>query len=127
MATTSSGRTAGTWVPDLRWKRGLGVAALAAALSGVPVLARDAVAQRSTSIQAAAYVTTSYLGARFRSDTTEVAAAGASQLAVQRLRLGGLGVLDVQTGPGEQVRVGSRTDVPANRSTVVIQIAYVST
>jgi len=127
MATTSSGRTAGARVPDLRWKRGLCAAALTAALSGAPLLARDAVAQRSTSIRAAAYVTTSYLGARLRSDTTEVVPAGASQLAVRRLRLEGLGVLDVQTGPGEQVRVGPRAAEPADRSTVVIQIAYVST
>jgi len=127
MATTSSGRTAGVRVQDLRWKRGLRVAVLAAALSGVPVLARHALAQRSASVQAAATVTTSYLGARLLSDTTEVAPAGASRLAVRRLRLEGLGVLDVQTGPGEQVRIGARSGESASPSTVVVQIAYVST
>jgi len=127
MAGTSSKWTAGARVPDPRWKRGLKVAVLAAALSGVPVLARDALAQRSANVQATAYVTTSYLGARLRTDTAAVAAAGTSQRSVRELRLEGLGVLDVQTGPGEQIRVGSRTDEPASPSTVVIQIAYVST
>jgi len=114
-------------VPDLRWKRGLTVAALAAGLAGAPALAREAAAQQSAYVHAAAYVTTSYVGARLRSDTTQPPAAGATRFAVWQLRLEGLGVLELQTGPGEQVRVGKSSGEPASRSTVVIQIAYVST
>jgi hypothetical protein len=126
MGTTSSERAAAGRAPGLRWRRGLAVAVLAAALSGTPWLARAGVAQQTARIRAAARVTTSYLGARLRPDTA-VVVAGVPQALVQHFRLEGLGVLDVQTGPGEQIRVGSRRDEPAGRSSVVVQVAYVST
>jgi hypothetical protein len=114
-------------VPGLRWKRGLRVVALAAVLISVPVLARDAIAQRSARVQASAYVTISYLGARLLPDAAGAAGVASPQPTGQRLRLAGLGVLDVQTGPGEQVRIGAGATESASRSAVVVEIAYVST
>jgi hypothetical protein len=124
MARTSSDRAAGARVPDLRWKRGLAVAALASLLTGAPVLARDGVAQRSASVAATAVVTTSYLGARLQPDTA--GAVATPRPAARRLRLEGLGVLDVDAGPTDQVRIGSRSGEPASGGAVVVQIAYVS-
>jgi hypothetical protein len=127
MATTTSRQAAGARVPDLRWKRGLGIAVLAAALTAVPALARDAVAQRSASVTAAAYVTTSLLGARLLADSAAAASVPTPPPAVRRLRVAGLGVLDVQAGPGGQIRVDEASVKPAGGTTVVVLITYVST
>jgi hypothetical protein len=124
MARTSWGWAARARLPDLRWKRGLAVAALASLLTGAPALARAAHAQRSASVAATAFVTTSLLGARLQSDSA--AAVAVPRPAVRRLRIEGLGVLDVEAGPADQVRIGSRSGEPATRSAVVVQIAYVS-
>ncbi|MGA2383545.1 MAG: hypothetical protein ABSG61_08925 [Gemmatimonadales bacterium] len=127
MATTSSTRTAGAPARDLRWERGLRVALLAAALAGVPLLARDAVAQRSGVIQATAYVTSSILGARLQADTSGAAVSATPRPIVRRLRVEGVGVLDVRTVAGEEISVTSRLVDSVGGPTRVVQISYVST
>jgi len=86
-------------------------AVLAALLAGAPLLARSARAQRSGSIRASAVVTQSVLGARLRSDS--VAAAPAALSRVRRLRLPDVGVVEIQSGPGQVVRV-RRPAAPAD-------------
>lgn len=127
MATTSSTRTAGTPARDLRWERGLRVAVLAVVLAGTPVLARNAVAQRSGAVQATAYVTSSILGARWQPDTAGVAVSAALRPMLRRLQIAGVGVLDVRTVAGEEIDVTSRLMDAHGRPTRVVQISYVST
>ena len=127
MATTSSTRTAGAPARDLRWERGLRVAVLAAVLAGAPLLARDAVAQRSGAIQATAYVTASILGARLQSHTSGAAVSAALRPMLRQLRVEGVGVLDVRTVAGEEISVTSRVVDSRGCPTRVVQISYVST
>jgi hypothetical protein len=127
MATTSSKRAAGTPARNLRLGRGLSVAVLAAVLAGAPLLARDAVAQRSGAVQATAYVTASILGARLQQDTVGVAASATLRPMLRRLRIEGVGVLDVRTVAGEEISVTSRVVDSRGRPTPVVQISYLST
>jgi hypothetical protein len=127
VTTTSLERTAGTPARDLRWERGLKVAVLVAVMVAAPLLTRNAVAQRASVIQATAYVTASYLGAGLQQDSVRAATLHAAPRPVaQRLRIEGIGVVDVQTGPGEAIRV-SRVANPRGLTTVVVQICYVGT
>jgi len=127
MATTSSTRTAGTPARNLRLERGLRVALLAAALAGAPLLARNAVAQRSGSVQATAYVTSSILGARLQPDTTGATVSAALRPMLRRLLVEGVGVLDVRTVAGEEISVTSRVVDSRGRPAPVVQISYLST
>ena len=83
-------------------------AVLAALLAGAPLLARSAQAQRSGSIHASALVTQSLLGARLRPDAG-AATQPAANPTVRRLRLPRVGVVDVLTGPGEEIRVARQS------------------
>jgi len=123
MKTTASKRAAGVRARDLRWERGLRVAALAVVLAGAPILARDAAAQRAGSIQATASVIDSYFAAAFRSDSADAAVRPAPRPGTERIRIAGAGVLEVQSGPGAQVRVASRVEEPRSRSDLVVRVS----
>ena len=123
METTSSKRAAGVPARDLRWERGLRVAMLAVVLAGAPILARDAAAQRAGSIQATASVIDSYFAAAFRSDSADAAVRTPPRPGTERIRIAGVGVLEVQSGPGAQVRVASRVEDPRSRSNLVVQVS----
>jgi hypothetical protein len=123
METTSSKRAAGMPARDLRWGRGLRVAVLTVGLAWAPVLARDAVAQRSGTIQATASVIDSQFAAAFRSDSADAAVRTPPRTGTERIRIAGLGVLEVQSGPGAQVRVASRVEEPRSRSLLVVQVS----
>ena len=127
MATTSSTRTAGMPARDLRLGRGLRVALLAAVLAGAPLLARPAAAQRSGAVQATAYVTSSILGARLQQDTVGVVVSPTFRPMLRRLRIEGVGALDVRTVAGEEICVSSRVVELAGSSKRVVQISYLST
>jgi hypothetical protein len=129
METTSSHRLAGASARSLRWQRRLGIALLAAGLSGAPVFARIASAQRPATIQASAYIIDSYIatGLRLDSVTPTVAAARTPVLPASRqLRIAGLGVLDVRSGPETMIRVASRVADArgALGSTIQVSISY---
>jgi hypothetical protein len=126
MKTTSSNRAAGASARDLRWERWLRVAVLAAVLAGTPVLAPDAVAQRAGTIQATASVIDSYFAAAFRSDSADAAVRTAPRPGTERIRIAGIGVLEVQSGPGAQTRVVSRVADPRSRSNLVVEVSISS-
>lgn len=123
MKTTSSKRAAGVSARDLRWERGLRVAALAVVLAGAPILARDAAAQRAGSVQATASVIDSYFATAFRSDSADAAVRTVPRPGTERIRIAGVGVVEVQSGPGAQLRVVSRVEDPRSRSTLVVQVS----
>ena len=123
MKTTSSNRAAGVTARDLRWERGLRVAVLAVVLAGAPILARDAAAQRAGSIQATASVIDSYFATAFRSDSADAAVRTAPRPGTERIRIAGIGVVEVQSGPGAQLRVVSRVEDPGSRSNLVVQVS----
>lgn len=112
---------------DLRLGRGLRVALLAAVLAGAPLLARPAAAQRSGAVQATAYVTASILGARLQQDTVGVVVSATFRPMLRRLRIEGVGALDVRTVAGEEICVSSRVVELAGSSKRVVQISYLST
>lgn len=129
METTSSYRLAGASARSLRWQRRLGVALLAAGLSGAPMFARTASAQRPATIQASAYVVDSYIATGFRSDSTMVTPAAAhtpAPPASRQIRIAGLGVLDVRSGSGTEIRVASRVADAhgASGSTIQVSVTY---
>jgi hypothetical protein len=126
MATTSMERTAGTPARDLRWERWLRAAALATALAAAPMLAPDAAAQRSGAIQASAFVTASVLGARMQPDSVAVAVTSAPRPAVRQLRVEGVGMLLLQTAPGEVVLVTSRMAATPDGAIRIIQLSYLT-
>ena len=123
METTSSKRAAGMPARDLRWGRGLRVAVLTVGLAGAPVLAREAVAQRSGTIQATASVIDSQFAAAFRSDSADAAVRTPPRPGAERIRIAGVGVLEVQSGPGAQTRIVSRPGDPRSRSLLVVQVS----
>lgn len=123
MKRTSSKRAAGVTPRDLRWERGLRVAVLAVMMAWAPMLARDAAAQRSGTIQATASVIDSYFAAAFRSDSADAAVRTPPRPGTELIRIAGAGVLEVQSGPGAQVRVASRVEDPRSRSNLVVQIS----
>jgi hypothetical protein len=94
---------------------------MTALLAGAPLLVRSAVAQRPASIQATAYVTTSILAVALRPASAPVAAHATLPPATERVLIAGVGTLDVQTGPGEAIRV-ARVEDPRNQPTVIVQI-----
>ncbi len=108
MATTKLSRSAGAPASGLNLGPGLRVAALAVVLAGFPLLAPNARAQQPAAIRARAYVTTSILAAAVRPESAPVATLASLQPATKRIRIPGVGTLDVQAGPGEAVRVGPR-------------------
>jgi hypothetical protein len=128
MKTTSSYQSAGASVRSLRWERGLGIALLAAGLSGAPMFARSASAQRPSAIQASATVIDSYIATGLRPDSAAVtptaAAARTPALSASRqLRIAGLGVLDVRSGPGTEILVASRVADARGASGPTIQVS----
>jgi hypothetical protein len=123
METTSSKRAAGMPARDLLWGRGLRVAVLTVGLAWAPALARDAVAQRSGTIQATASVIDSQLAAALRSDSADAAVRTPPRTGTERIRIAGVGVLEVQSGPGAQTRVVSRPEDPRSRSPLVVQVS----
>lgn len=123
MKATSSKRAAGMPARDLRWGRGLRAAVLTVGLAWAPVLARDAVAQRSGTIQATASVIDSQFAAAFRSDSADAAVRTPLRTGTERIRIAGVGVLEVQSGPGAQMRVVSRPGDPRSRSPLVVQVS----
>jgi len=123
MATTSAKRAAGVPARDLRWERGLRVAVLVVVLAWAPVLARDAAAQRSGTIQATASVIDSYVAAAFRSDSADAAVRTPPRPGTERIQVAGVGVLEVQSGPGAQVRVASHIEDPRGRTRLVVQVS----
>jgi hypothetical protein len=108
---------------DLRWERGLRVAGLAVALAGAPTFARDAAAQRAGTIQATASVIESYVAAAFRSDSADAAVRTPPRPGTERIRIAGVGVLEIQSGPGAQMRVASRVEDPRRQSNLVVRVS----
>ncbi len=107
MATTLSYRIAGAWKWRNRWGQGLRALALAALFAAAPFAAREAVAQRPAGIRVAAFVSAPASSVAFHADTANPAPPPAGVL---RLGVAGVGVLDVQSGPGAAIRVA---DLPA--------------
>jgi hypothetical protein len=126
--TSTSHRWAGPSARDLRWQRGLRLALIAAVLSGAPMLARTATAQRPATIQASAYVIDSYIATGLRPDA-DTATTAASALptealpASRQLRIAGLGVLDVRSGSGTEIRVASRVTADRGTSGTTLQVS----
>ena len=110
METTASYRSAGVSARSLRWQRRLGIALLAAGLCGAPIFARSARAQRPAAIQASAYIIDSYIATGLRLDSVTPAAVAVRTPVLpgsRQLRITGLGVLDIQSGPDTEIRVAS--------------------
>jgi hypothetical protein len=97
---------------------------LSALLAGSPLLAPRAVAQQPSAIRASAYVTTSVLAARLRSDSAALALRVLPP-ATERVRIAGVGTLDIQAGPGEVVRVSPRVEDSEHQGTVVVQVCTI--
>ena len=116
MAAHSPFPTAGSPARAPRLGRGLRAAGLLAILVCCPGLVRSAVAQRPAGIRASAYVSTSVMAVAVRPDTAARAAR-----ATARIRVAGVGMLDVQCGPGGQVRVSTEA-VAREEPTVVVQV-----
>jgi len=123
MATSSFSPRAGTPAPVARLVPWLRVAALAALLAALPLLASNARAQRPATIRASAYVSHSIMDAVVRPDSAAAARAQAAP-ATERLRIAGVGVLDVRAGPGQAVRVGRAEDA-RGEATVTVQVLNV--
>ena len=99
------------------------MAAPTALLAALPLLAPRLSAQQPVAIRASAYVSTSVLAAVVRPDSGS-AARPVVPPATRRIRIEGVGLVDVQTGPGEAVRVG-RVERPLAQPTVTIQVLNV--
>lgn len=99
----------------------LRTAVLATALLGAPALARQAQAQREVAVRASAMVSSSVLDAGVLPDSIAATRAPVRPV-VQRLRIAGVGVLDVESGPGQAISIARVARDPGNRSTVVVQI-----
>lgn len=95
---------------------------MTAVLAGAPMLVRNAVAQRSATIQASAYVTNSMIAVALRPDSVVVAARAITRPFTQRLSISGVGTLDVQAGPGEVIHVAPMADDSRNQPTVVVEV-----
>jgi len=124
MATTSLSPRAGAPASasgPARWPR---VAALTALLAGLPLLATGLRAQQPVAIHASAYVSASVLAAVLRPDSGSAGARAIVPPATRRIRIEGVGLVDVQMGPGEAVRVG-RVERPLAQPTVTIQVLNV--
>ena len=95
------------------------------------MLARSASAQRPATIQASAYVIDSYIATGLRLDSatatpTAAAARPPAPPASRQLRIAGLGVLDVRSGSGTEIRVASRVADAhgASGSTIQVSVTY---
>ena len=126
MTILGSKPAAGVRVVGYPGSRGLRVAVLTAVLVATPLLARNASAQRSGSIQATATVITSNLGAGFRQDSVGAPVRPAARPASRALVIEGVGLLEIQTGPGAEPPLASRV-VDRRGATVAIQIFFVGT
>jgi hypothetical protein len=124
MAITALQPTAGTRARAQLLGRSLRVAVLAAVLAAAPLLARNASAQRSGTIQASAYVVQSYLGAGLRPDSTGDVRANLRP-AARQVAIEGVGVVEVMTGNDGQVPVTSLVVDRRGRKTVAILISFV--
>jgi len=94
------------------------------------MLARTAMAQRPAAIQASAYIASSFIATGLRLDSSVTSTAAVARMPVlpasRQLRLAGLGVLDVRSGPETEIRVASRVATPRGNSapTITISITY---
>jgi len=107
---------------SLRLDQILRIAVMSILLAGTPMLVRSAVAQRPGSIRASAYVTTSILAVALRPDSAGVAARATVRPFTQRLWIVGVGTLDVQTGPGEVIRVAPMVEDSRHQTNVIVQV-----
>ena len=121
------GRIAGRHARRPLLERGLRAAALAAALMAAPLLAGNASAQRTGAIQATAYVIPSYLGAGLRPDSTGTPAHPSPRPVARRLQIAGVGLLEIQTGAGDEVPCATRVVDRRDSAALAIQIFYVGT
>jgi hypothetical protein len=94
------------------------------ALALAPPLARAARAQRGASIAATAMVTTSVMNAAL-APATGAAVTPAPGAETRCLRVRGIGVVSVRTGPDQPIRVAPGAPDPRTPSESVVQIAYV--
>jgi hypothetical protein len=121
MAAASLPRVAGIPAQARRAAGALRATVLAAALLGAPALARQAQAQRAAAVRASAMVSSSVLDAGMLPDSIAATRAPVRPV-VQRLRIAGVGVLDVESGPGQAIRITRVAVDPASRAMVVVQV-----
>jgi hypothetical protein len=130
MDTISSHRPAGaTALEAFARRRGLRVALLAAGCAAAALVPRAALAQRPATIRASATVVDSYLAAGVQPDSAALAAArsqGPAANASRQVRIAGVGVLDVRSGRGTEIRVASRLSDPrgATGPTLLVSVTY---
>jgi hypothetical protein len=122
MKTTTLLRTAGALARTSRLEHLFRLAVLTTLLVGAPMLVRSAVAQRPASIRAAAFVTTSIIAAAVRADSAGVASTLDLRPNTQRFVIAGVGMLDVEAGPGEAIRVAPTAEDALHQNTVVVQV-----
>jgi hypothetical protein len=122
MATTSLFGNAGAPAQELRLRNVLRVALMTALLVGAPMVTRNALAQRSVAVHASTFVTQSFLGARFQPDSAGVPARSMPRPLVTQVRIGGFGMLDVQTGPGVVIRVAPQVSDVSSQPTVMVRV-----
>jgi len=120
MATTSFSPRAGAPAAASRLDGWLRAAALTALLAGLPALAPRLEAQQPAAIRASAWVSTSVLAAVVRPEAGPAAVASPTP-ATRRIRIEGVGSIDVQAGPGAAVRVGP-VERPLAQPTITIQV-----
>jgi len=125
MARETVGAIAGAPARDLRIELRIRAAALALVLAGLTLLVPKAQAQQPASIRATAYVSHSILAAVVRPDTAGAVAEAAPPPASERIRVQGVGVVEVQRGPAEAVRVLPRALDARGEATVIVQVLNV--
>ena len=90
------------------------------------MFARSALAQRPAAVQASAYVIDSFIATMFRTDSTTATVAAThapAQAAPRQVRIAGLGVLDIRSGPATEIRVASRSADARGTSGSTIQVS----
>jgi hypothetical protein len=118
-------RAGGAPVRGPRRGGGRRVLLLTALLAWAPLLAREAVAQRTAAVRARAFVITSVVGAGWRPDSAGAAARTPPLPPAGLVRIAGVGTVDVRSGPDEPVRVTSPRAAARDRATLIVEIAYV--
>ena len=103
----------------------LRVAALAALLVGAPALAAQARAQQASAIHAAAMVINSIMDAGLQRDSAGAAPLASRGPDTRRLLIVGIGVVSVQAGEGQAVRIARGVAAPRCGSAVVVDVFYV--